>query len=115
MKLACFLKVNLKLTASWRLSKSRYSTKFQARFARREKSLVKKVCNYKERSFDFLSFEGVCIDFGGSEPKLRRFKIRRFCDKMRPFCTIVYCNYYLLNPIPNLYHYPNANPEKINY
>ena len=42
MKLACFLKVNLKLTASWRLSKSRYSTKFQARFARREKSLVKK-------------------------------------------------------------------------
>ena len=40
MKLACFLKVRQKLTRS-RLSKSRNSTNFQARFVKREKSLVK--------------------------------------------------------------------------
>ena len=71
-----------------RLSKSRYITTFQARFARREKSLVKHFCHQKGRSFDFLSFEGKRVDFGASKAKLRRFKIRRFCDKMRPFCTI---------------------------
>ena len=46
MKLACFLKVRQKLTGS-RLSKSRYSTNFQARFVRRAKSLAKNVCDKK--------------------------------------------------------------------
>ena len=82
-----FLKSKAKIDRK-KLSKSRYSTQFRARFVRREKSLVKKLCNKKKRSFYFLSFEGTRIDFGASEPKLRRFEIRRFCDKMRPFCTI---------------------------
>ena len=33
-----------------------------------------------------LSFEGKRIDFGANKPKLWRFEIRAFCDKMRPFC-----------------------------
>ena len=60
MKLACFLKVRQKLTES-RLSKSRYSSNFQARFVGREKSLV---------SFDFLSFEGRCINFGAKQAEV---------------------------------------------
>ena len=40
LKLACFLKVRQRLTGR-RLTKSRYSTNFHARFVRREKSLVK--------------------------------------------------------------------------
>ena len=75
MKLACFLKVRQKLTES-RLSKSRYSLNFQARFVGGEKSFV---------SFDFLSFEGRRINFGANKPKLRRFEMRLFRDKMRPF------------------------------
>ena len=70
------------------MSKSRYSTNFQARFVRREKSFVKYFCNQRDRSFDFLSFEGKRIDFGANKPKLRRFEMRPFCDKMRPFGTI---------------------------
>ena len=35
-----------------------------------------------------LSFEGKRIDVGATKPKLRRFEIRAFCDKMRSFCTI---------------------------
>ena len=68
--------------------KSRYSTNFQTRFVRREKSSVKKLSNSKERSFDSLSFEGKPIDFGANKAKLRRFEIGPFCEKMRPFCTI---------------------------
>ena len=74
MKLACFLKVRQKLTGS-RLSKLRYSTNFQARLVRREKSLVKNFCDKKERSFDLLSFGGKRIDVGANKPKLRRFEI----------------------------------------
>ena len=35
-----------------------------------------------------LSFEGKRIDVGANKPRLRRFDIRTFCDKMRSFCTI---------------------------
>ena len=35
-----------------------------------------------------LSFEGKRIDFGATKPKLRRFEIRAFCDKMRPACFL---------------------------
>ena len=81
-----------------RLSKSRYSTNFHARFVRREKSLVKKFCDKKERSFDFLPFEGKRIDFGVNKPKLRRFEIRPFGDKMRPFCTISGSTFWKIHP-----------------
>ena len=86
-----------KLTGS-RLSKSRYSTNFQARFARREKSLVKNFSDWKERSFDLLSFEGKSVDFGANKPKLRRLKIRAFCDKMRPFYTISASTFWKIRP-----------------
>ena len=97
MKLACFLKVRQKLTGS-QLSKSRYSTNLQARFVGREKSLVKHFYDYKERSFDFLSVEEKRIDFGAKKPKLRRFEIRLFCDKMRPFCTISASTFWKIHP-----------------
>ena len=97
MKLACFSRARQKLTGR-RLSKSRYSTNFQARFARREKSLVKNVCELKEKSFDLLFFEGKRVDFGANKPKLRRFEIRAFCDKMRPFCTISASTFWKIQP-----------------
>ena len=57
-----------------RLSKLRYSTTFQPHFVKMEKSLVKHFCDKKERSFNFLSFEGKRINFGVSKPKLRWFE-----------------------------------------
>ena len=75
--------------AGSRLSKSRYSTNFEAHFVRRKKSLAKNFWHQKERSFDLLSFEGKHIDFEVNKPKLRRFEIRAFCDKMRPFLMLV--------------------------
>ena len=92
-----FLKSKTKIDRK-RLSKSRCSTRFQARFARRGKSLVKYFWNYKETSFDFLSFEGKHTDFGANKAKLRRFEIRRFCDKMRPFCTISSNTFWKIHP-----------------
>ena len=34
-----------------------------------------------------LHFEGKRIDVGANKPKLRRFELRAFWDKMRSFCT----------------------------
>ena len=45
-----------------------------------------------------LSFEGKLIDFGANKPKLRRFEIRAFCDKMRPFCTISVSTFWKTHP-----------------
>ena len=87
VKLACFLKVTQKLIGS-RLSKSRYSTNFQARFVRREKSLVK---------ISAIKFEGKRIVFGASKPKLRRFEIRP-CYKMRPFGSISASTFWKIHP-----------------
>ena len=103
MKLACFLKVRQKLTGS-RLSKSRYSTNFQARLVRREKLHVKNFCNRKERSFDLLSFEGKRIDFGANRPKLRQLEIRPFCDKMRPFSTISWSTFWKIHTDVHVIH-----------
>ena len=64
---------------------TRHSTNFQARFVRREKSLLKVAAIKKGDLSISCSFEGKCIDFGANKPKLRRFEIRSFCDKMRPF------------------------------
>ena len=50
-----FLKSKTKLDRK-RLSKSRSSTNFQARFVRREKLLVEKFCNKKEKIFRFPVF-----------------------------------------------------------
>ena len=45
-----------------------------------------------------LSFEGKCIDVGANKPKLRRFEIRAFCDKMRSFCTISASTFWKIQP-----------------
>ena len=55
-----------------------------------------RVC--KERSFNLLPFEGKCIDVGAKKPKLRRFEIRAFCDKMRSFCTISASTFWKIQP-----------------
>ena len=55
MKLACFLKVRQKLTGS-RLSKSRYSTNFEARFCKKGKIACKLFLQLKEEIFRFPVF-----------------------------------------------------------
>ena len=45
-----------------------------------------------------LSFEGKRIDVGANKPKLRRFEIRAFCDKMRSFCTISASTFWKMQP-----------------
>ena len=70
-----------------RLSKSRDSTTYQLRFVSTETSLVKNCCNWQERSSNSCLFEDKCFNFGAGKPKLRRFQIRRFCNKMRPFSS----------------------------
>ena len=45
-----------------------------------------------------LSFEGKRIDIGANKPKLRRFEIRAFCDKMRSFCTISASTFWKIQP-----------------
>ena len=45
-----------------------------------------------------LSFEGKRIDVGANKPKLRRFEIRAFCDKMRSFCTISASTFWKIQP-----------------
>ena len=97
LKLASFLRARQKLT--WRrLSKSRYGTNVRARFARREKSLVKIFSHIKERSFHLLSFEGKCIDVGANKLKLGRFEVRDFCDKLRSFCTTSASTFWKIQP-----------------
>ena len=62
--------------------------KLSSAFCEKGKIARKKFLQLKERSFDLLSFGGRRIDLGANKPKLRRFEVRAFCDKMRPFCTI---------------------------
>ena len=45
-----------------------------------------------------LSFEGKPIDVGANKPKLRRFEIRAFCDKMRSFCTVSASTFWKIQP-----------------
>ena len=52
-----------------------------------------------------LSFEGKRIDFGANKSKLRRFEIRAFCDKMRPFCTISASIFWKIQPDIYIYIY----------
>ena len=92
-----FLKSKTKVDRK-RMSKSRYSTNVQARFVRREKSLLRNFLDRKERYFDFLSFEGKRIDFGANKLKLRPFESRPFCDKMRPFFTISASTFWKIRP-----------------
>ena len=93
----CFLRARQKQNGSL-LSKSRYGTDVRGRFARREKSLVKNFSVKKERSFHLLSFEGKPIDDGANKPKLRRFEISAFCDKMRSFCTVSASTFWKIQP-----------------
>ena len=45
------------------------------------------------------------MDFGANKPKLRRFEIRAFCDKMRPFCTISGSTFWKTHPDICIYVY----------
>ena len=45
-----------------------------------------------------LSFEGKRIDVGANKPKIRRFEVRAFCDKMRSFCTISASTFWKIQP-----------------
>ena len=45
-----------------------------------------------------LSFEGKRIDVGANKPKLWRFEIRAFSDKMRSFCTISASTFWKIQP-----------------
>ena len=45
-----------------------------------------------------LSFEGKRIDVGANKPKLRRFEIRAFSDRMRSFCTISASTFWKIQP-----------------
>ena len=102
LRKACFLRARQKLTGS-RQSKSRYSTNFQACFARTGKSLAKKLQDKKDRSFDLLSFEGKRNDFGANKPKLRQFEIRAFFNEMRPFSTISVSTFLKIHPDTYMY------------
>ena len=95
VKLACFLKVKQKLTGR---GCQNHVTE-QSAFCEKEKIAREKFLRFKRKiSFNFLSFEGKRIDFGISKPKLRRFEIRHFCDKMRPFCTISSDTFWKIHP-----------------
>ena len=65
----------------------------------------KKFQPLKKRSFDLLSFEGKRIHVGAKKPKLRRFEIRAFCDKMRSFCTISASTFWKIQPYIQIYIY----------
>ena len=45
-----------------------------------------------------LHFEGKRIDVGANKPKLRRFELRAFWDKMRSFCTISASTFWKIQP-----------------
>ena len=38
------------------------------------------------------------MDVGANKPKLRRFEIRAFCDRMRSFCTISASTFWKIQP-----------------
>ena len=67
-------------------------------FCEKGKSARKEFRDEKERSFDLLSFQGRRIDVGANKPKLRRFEIRVFWDKMRSFCTISASTFWKIQP-----------------
>ena len=61
------------------------------------------------RSFSTAGTEGKRIDFGANKRKLRRFEIRPFCDKMRPFCTISVRSFWKTHPDIYIYIYIHTN------
>ena len=63
--------------------------KFSTAFCEYNKIARQKFVRKKEKSPNFLSFDEKCINFGASKPMLRRFELRCFCDKMRPFFSFV--------------------------
>ena len=73
-----FLKVEQKLTGRGCLNNAIVAC--ENRNIAREKFL-----QLQRKIFQLPVFEGKRINFGASKLKLRRFEIRCFCDKMRPF------------------------------
>ena len=56
---------------------------------RERKKRSQNISAIKKRDLSIcLHFEGKRIDVGANKPKLRRFELRAFWDKMRSFCTI---------------------------
>ena len=67
-------------------------------FCEKGKIARKNFQRLKREIFDLLSFEGKRIDVGANKPKLRRFEIRAFSDKMRSFCTISASTFWKIQP-----------------
>ena len=67
-------------------------------FCEKGKIARKKCQGLKREIFPFAIFEGKRIDVGANKPKLRRFEIRAFCDKMRSFCTISASTFWKIQP-----------------
>ena len=63
--------------------------------------------------FDLLSLERKRIDFGANKPKLRRFELRAFCDKMRPSCTISGSTFWKIHPDIHTYIYTHTDTHHI--
>ena len=68
-------------------------------FCEKGKSARKTFQRLKREIFPFaIHFEGKRIDVGANKPKLRRFELRAFWDKMRSFCTISANTFWKIQP-----------------
>ena len=66
---------------------------------RERKKRSQKISAIKKRDLSIcLHFEGKRIDVGANKPKLRRFELRAFWDKMRSFCTISASTFWKIQP-----------------
>ena len=66
---------------------------------RERKKRSQNISAIKKRDLSIcLHFEGKRIDVGANKPKLRRFELRAFWDKMRSFCTISASTFWKIQP-----------------
>ena len=65
----------------------------KGKIARKKSSAIKN----RDLSICYLLKESASM-LGANKPKLRRFEIRAFCDKMRSFCTISASTFWKIQP-----------------
>ena len=66
---------------------------------RERKKRSQNISAIKKRDLSIcLHSEGKRIDVGANKPKLRRFELRAFWDKMRSFCTISASTFWKIQP-----------------
>ena len=66
---------------------------------RERKKRSQNISAIKKRDLSIcLHFEGKRIDVGANRPKLRRFELRAFWEKMRSFCTISASTFWKIQP-----------------